>query len=108
MNLKVNQQLPVSIVAEDKFGNPTGAFDSVPAWTLSDPTLGTVTPAADGLSAVLVPSGKLGNGQLQVLGTADAKQISGSLDVVLIAGDATQIVLQPGTPVDVPAPVPAP
>lgn len=100
MNLKVSQNLPIAIVAEDKFGNPTGAFDSAPAWSLTDPTLGSVAPAADGLSAVVSPSGKLGSCQVQVLGQADGKAIQGSLDLVLIPGDATQIVLQAGAPVD--------
>ena len=107
MNLKVSQQLPVAVVAEDKFGNPTGAFDSVPVWSLSDDTLGVANASADGLSAVVVPSGKEGTCTLQVLASADGKQLSGSLALVLIAGDATQLVLQAGTPVDPPAAPPA-
>lgn len=104
MNLKVSQQVSVAVVAEDKFGNPTGAFDAAPAWSLSDPSLGDVQVAADGLSALVVPNGKLGSCQLQVLAKADGKDLAGSLDLVLIAGDATQIVLQAGVPVDQPAP----
>lgn len=102
MDLKVSQQVPVAIVAEDRFGNPTGAFDAPPAWTVVDATLGAAQVAADGLSAVFVPSGKLGVTQLQVLGAADGKQIQGSLDLNLIAGDATQVVLQAGAPSDQP------
>jgi hypothetical protein len=98
MNLKVNDSLPLAIQAEDEFGNPTQAFDAPPAWSLADSTLGSVVPSADGLSAVLNPSGKLGVTTLQVLGTVAGAQISGSLALTLIAGDAAQIVIQPGTP----------
>lgn len=103
MNLKVSQQLPIQIVAEDKFGNPTGAFDAPPAWSVTDPSLAVVTASDDGLSATVAPTGKLGACQVQVLGQADGKQITGTLDLALIAGDATQIVLQPGAAVDAPA-----
>lgn len=100
MNLKVSQSEPFKIVAEDKFENSTGAFDAPPTYSLADPTLGSVIAADDGLSVVVNPSGKLGVTQLQVLGVADGKTISGSADINFIAGDAVTIVLQPGTPVD--------
>lgn len=100
MNLKVNDFLPVSIVAEDEFGNPTGALDGAPAWSMSDSTLGTVEASEDGMSATVKPSGKLGTCQLQVLAAAQGKQISGSLELVMIAGDASQIVIQAGTAFD--------
>lgn len=100
--------LALSILAEDKFGNPTGAMDSAPKWSMGDPSLGEVVASDDGMSAVVKPSGKLGSCQVQVLGQADGKAISGSLDLVLIPGDATQIVIQPGVPMDPPADIPAP
>lgn len=98
MNLKVSQTLPMSVVAEDEFNNPVGALAS-PAWTVVDPTLGTIVASDDGQSATFTPSGKLGTTQIQVL-VNDGKVINGSLDVVLIPGDATQVVIQAGTPVD--------
>lgn len=104
MNLKVSQELPINIQAEDEFGNATGAFDSAPQFSVADPSLATVKASDDGLSAVVIPTGKLGTTQVQVLAQADGKTIAGSLDLVLIPGDATQIVIQAGAPTDVPAP----
>lgn len=108
MDLKVSQQINPVIVAEDKFGNPTGALDGAPAWSLSDPSLGTITASADGMSATVVPNGKLGTCQVQVSGQSDGKTIMGSLDLNLLAGDATQIIIQAGVPVDQPEAAPAP
>jgi hypothetical protein len=102
MDMKASQQCDIAIVAEDKFGNPTGAFDAAPVWSLADQTLGSVQVSEDGLKATLVPSGKLGQTQLSVVGQADGKALQGVLDVNIIAGDATQIVLQPAAPVDQP------
>ena len=102
MNLKISQQVSVAVVAEDKAGNPTGSFDSPPVWSLSDPSLGAVSVAGDGLSAVVIPNGKLGSCQLQVLASADEKTLSGNLDLVMIPGDAVQLVLQASAPVDQP------
>ena len=95
MDLKVSQEVPVSIVAEDRFGNPTGACDAPPSWSVSDPSLGAATVAADGMSAVFIPSGKIGACQLQVSGIAQGHSIAGALDLNLLAG-----VIQPGAPVD--------
>ncbi len=100
MNLKVSQNLPIAILAEDEFGNPTGALEGVPAWSLTDPSLGAVAVSADGMSAVVAPSGKLGDCQVQVAGMADGKAILGTLDLSMIPGDAVQIVLQAGAAFD--------
>lgn len=109
MNLQVSKQLSIGgVVPEDKFDNPTGPLDAPPTFSVTDPTLGSVVAAADGLSVVFTPSGKLGSCQVQALGQAGGKVINGSLDLVLIPGDATHIVLQAGIPVDPPAPQPPP
>lgn len=99
MDLKVNFSLPVTAVAVDKFGNPTGAFDVVPNWSLSEPSKGALVVAQDGLSAVLVPSGPLGAEQVRVDAVAAGLAISGVLDLSLVAGDAVSVSLQAGTPV---------
>jgi hypothetical protein len=108
MNLKVSQKLPIAIVADDEFGNAAGSFDAAPSWSLTDSSLASLEVSADGLSAVVVPSGKLGACQVQVLGVAQGKQLQGVLDLALIAGDAVTIVLSAGTPLDNPVPAPAP
>lgn len=111
MNLKANDTLPVSLQVADEFGNPTqGAFDAPPAWSLTDSSLGSVAVAADGMSGVVTPSGKLGSCSLQVLGAVNGQQVQGTLALVVIAGDVAEMTLIPGTPVSfVPAaPTPAP
>ena len=98
MNLKANDNLPLTIQAEDKFGNQVGALDTPPTWSVADTTMGAVAPATDGMSAVFTPSGKEGSTQVQVAGAVNGATIMGSLDVTILAGDAAQIVIQPGTP----------
>lgn len=106
MNMKVNDQLPITIQAADEFGNPTSAnFDAPPAWSVSDSTVATVTPAADGLSAVVTsPSGKLASCTVQVAGTVGGQPVQGSLQLTMVAGDTAEITLAPGTPTPAPAP----
>lgn len=100
MFLKASQKLPVTLLAEDAFQNPGAALDAPPAWALTDPTLGSVVAADDGMSAVVTPSGKLGDCQVQVTAVADGKTVAGALDLSIIPGDATQLVISAGTPVD--------
>lgn len=90
------------IRAVDAKGNPA-SLDGVPEWAVSDDDLLAVTPAADGLSASVSAVGPLGTAQVQV--TADARmgpevlEITGSLDITIVAGEAVMISLEP-----VPAP----
>lgn len=99
MQLKDNDQLPLGLEADDKFGNKTGGLDAAPAWALSDPTFGTLTAAADGMSANFTPNGKLGDVNVQVSAAASGVALAGSLPVTVIAGDAAALVITPGTPV---------
>ncbi len=74
-------------------------------WSTSDSNLLTVTPSTDGLSATFTAVGPIGNAQLTV--TADAHigegvtEISGVLDVQIVAGEAVtlQINVLPEEPV---------
>jgi len=102
MFLKVNQTLPLSISIKDKFGNDA-KVDGAPSWALSDPSLGALTVAADGLSASLAPAGAVGAFKVQVSADADlgegVKSILGELDVELLAGDAEVLSISAGEPV---------
>jgi len=82
----------VSVSYVDAKGKPA-KVDGAPTWVASDPTIiDTVTPAADGLSAVLHVTDTIGVSQLTV--SADVDLGSGvtpldSVDTVsVIAGDA--------------------
>lgn len=107
MNLKDSQQVTVNAAIEDAKGVvvPGAAFDAPPTYGLDDASFGDVTPAADGLSALFVPNGKQGVCHIQFSASVGGKSFSGqSEDVNVIPGDATQVVLSLGSPVDQPAP----
>lgn len=103
MNVKVTQKLPLSITISDAKGN-AAQVDGVPAWSLTDPALGDLTVAADGMSAELAPKGPTGSCQVQVSADADlgagVVSILGGLDVDFLPGDAVSISIAAGTPVD--------
>lgn len=103
------QQVPVSIAITDAEGNPA-TVQGAPTWESSDTNVATVTPADDGLSAVIssVEGGALGSATVTVRADADlgdgVKEITGEILVDVIASDATGVVLTPGTPEDRPQP----
>lgn len=97
VQMKDNQVLTVSIGAQDVAGNPTTLDTAAaPAWAVTDATLATITPSADGLSATVKPVGPLGSFQVQcsIPAVGAEPALSGSLDVQVTASAATQIVLQ--------------
>lgn len=78
-----------SVEADDALGNAGAKLDSVPAWTLSDASFGTVNAAADGMTAVVVLTGKLGTFKLHVEAqSAGATLAVDSDDIEVIAGAA--------------------
>lgn len=103
MVLKVSQKLPLSIAIVDKGGNPA-KVDGAPAWSLTDPSLGALAVAEDGMSAELTPSGVIGACQIQVSVDADlgegVKPLIGELPVEFVAGDAATVSIAAGIPTD--------
>lgn len=82
----------VSIAFVDGKGRPA-KVDGVPTWVASDPTIvDTVTPAADGMSAVLHVTDAVGVSQITVSADVDLGAGVTSVDFVdtvsVIAGDA--------------------
>jgi hypothetical protein len=102
MMMKVNQSLPISIKPVDQFGN-AAAVDGIPAWSLSDPAMGSIAVAQDGMSAQFTPAGQVGSVVVQVSADADLGagivSIMGSLQVDLLAGDAVAVQITAGAPV---------
>ena len=108
--------LPVDKIAtyapafEDKFGNKDVVFGSVPAWSLSDATLGTIAASPDGMTATLTPSGKEGTAQVQLSVDADVGEgvtnVTATGEVKFVAGSLFTISLNP-TVGDAPFPAPA-
>jgi hypothetical protein len=94
-----SQKTNLAINPVDKKGNPA-KVDGAPAWAVSDETLATLQPAADGLSAGLFANGPLGTFQVTVSADADLGEgiatISGVLDVEVIAGAAASLAISAG------------
>lgn len=93
--LSDSQQTTVAVAFKDKRGNVTKA-DGIPAWTVSDPALLAVTPAADGLTAAVAAVGPVGAGSV----TAKLGGVSASLDVQVVAGPPASAVVTAGDPVE--------
>lgn len=88
------QKFPLSIALTSAHGHPSKPI-GVPAWDTSDASIATVTPAADGLSAVVSAVGALGTAVITV--TVDGMTAADSVEVV--AGPATAAALVAGEPV---------
>lgn len=100
--LKDTQKVTVTLEEIDAAGNRVPAdFTATPVWQSSDPTIVTVSPATDGVSADVATTGKLGTAQVRVDGTtASGRQITGIGDIEVVTSEATTISLKFGTPVD--------
>lgn len=97
------QRVPVILETDDAAGNPLtdAAFTIPPNWQSSDPTIVTVSVSADGLSADVVTTGKLGTAQITVTGTSvDGRTITGIGDVSIVTSGPATFKLNFGTPVD--------
>lgn len=104
LTLTDSQQVTLGpVVPLSKGGNPA-PIDGKPTWTVSDPTILTVTVSDDGLSAVLATTGKLGTCQAAVSADADlgegVKTIVGTVDLTVVAGEAATLDVPTGTPVE--------
>ncbi len=99
-----SQQANVKLVILDSKQKPA-QVDGVPVWTTSDATVAAVTPAADGMSALVV-AGNGGPALITVTCDADlgpgVTPIIGTLDVTITGGAATIIQLQADAPVEQP------
>lgn len=99
--LRADQKVSISVSFVDAQGNPAVA-DDTPVWDSSDASIVSVVAAPDGLSAVATASGVVGTAQVSVKADADLgdgiKEIVGTLDLDIVSGEATSVVLSPGTP----------
>ncbi len=100
-----SQQATVTLKINDSRGKPA-KVDGIPTWKIDDDTIATVTPSADGMTALCV-AGNAGAATITVDADADLgpgiTDITGVLSVVVTSGPATVIELQAGTPVEQPA-----
>ncbi len=101
MQLKDSDQVVCAATIEDAKGVPVpGAqLDALPVYTLDDASFGDLAVSVDGLSATFVPNGKQGICHIQFSAAFGGKAFAGvSEDIVVIPGDAAQVVLTLGTP----------
>lgn len=93
------QEAVAHIQAVDAEGN-AATLDSAPTWTSSDPSIVTVTPAPDGLTAVIgSPSpAPLGSAVVTVSAQVGGNTVSGTLAVDIIGSAATAINITTDAP----------
>lgn len=95
------QKVELALAPKTAAGNPA-TLDGAPAWSISDPAVADLVVAEDGLSAVVLAKA-LGSAQVSVVGDADldegeVREISGVLDIVVVAAEAASLGISAGTP----------
>lgn len=109
-NINTVEQVTATVRGVDAKGNPA-PIQGVPVWTLSDPTLVSSTPSADGLTDVFAALGPVGTETV----TASAQNSQGQpitsppAIITIGAAPAVALVVDFGTPsVQVPPTPPPP
>lgn len=100
MQLLDNQAGSYALQAEDAVGNPTTLDpNATPVWSISNPSIATLTPAANGLTCAVQPTGTIGQATVQcsIAAVDQEPALMGSDTLTIVAGPAAQIVLV-GTP----------
>lgn len=89
----IDKNLQLTARPLDRLGAPA-AVDSVPAWTTSEPSVGTLAVAPDGLSATFTTAA-LGITQITVTADADmtggVRTVTGTFDIQVEQGEAQSI-----------------
>lgn len=102
MTITDTQKFSATIAPVDAKGNPAQVEAGSVIW--SGPDFLTVTPSADGMSADVVAKGPLGSGQVSVSADADlgagVVTITGTLQVDVIAGQATSFTINTSAPTE--------
>jgi len=102
MQLPDDKSVTASLAYVDAKGNPA-LVEGAPVWTTDRPDIVTVTPAADGMSAVIAPVGPLGSAQISVDADADlgagVTNLTTLGQVDVIAGTAVAGSMNFGAPV---------
>lgn len=104
--LTVAQKVTAFATFTDQYGNQA-RVDGVPKWTCSDDVILTLTPAADGLSCVVAPTGALHTdvpnlAQIGMTGDADlgsgVRPVAATADVEVLPAEAVSAGITFGTP----------
>jgi hypothetical protein len=104
LQLTNTQQCPIAVQGVDKKGNPA-ELDSV-VFTSSDPSVATVDQDPADQTKALVKAVAAGTAQINVTADADlgdgVTEITGALDLAVVAGQAVGFVINTGTPEEQP------
>jgi hypothetical protein len=99
VQLTADQQVDLSVAAEDAYGNSVDITGASVTWRSSDESVLQVNPdTSDETKATAVAVGPAGTASVTVSGGAE-QQYQGSLAIDVVAGDVTEIVVEAGTPV---------
>lgn len=99
--LNPGQSVLVTALPEDDSNAPgTTDIGSHPAWVSQDPTIATIVPAADGMTATLTAQHKPGTTQVDVTfhAVAFGPALTSSFNVTVNEVPATHLAFSFGTP----------
>ena len=96
VQLTADQQVTLTVEAQDAYGNPVDISGANPNWTSSDDSIISVT--GDGPSGTAVAVGPVGTASVTV--ASQDGTLQGSLAIDVVAGDVTEIVITAGEPTD--------
>lgn len=103
MQLTADQQVALSVGAQDKYGNEVDISGADVTWRSSDESIVTIeVDADDETKALAVAVGPVGTAAVTVSGGAQ-QQYQGSIAIDVTAGDITEIVVEAGEPENKPA-----
>lgn len=101
LTLTIEQKATVTVKPLTAKGNPA-PVDGAPGWSISDPAIASLVVAPDGMSADVIAA-TAGAATITVAADADltsgVRQITGVLDVTVVAAEAATLVLEAGVPV---------
>jgi lysophospholipase L1-like esterase len=102
VSMSDTQKVTLTLGTNDAKGQPTPlpVFDTPPAWLSSDPKTVTVTPAADGLTAVATAVGPLGTATVTATASVGGNALApAAIDVAVVTGGpAVALTVTAGTP----------
>lgn len=101
MDLGADQQVPLSVQWTDELGNEVGTPEGASySYTVDDPTIINLTDNGDG-TAVAAATGTLGTANVNLTANVNGTELTGTLNIVVVAGLAERINIVPGTPEEV-------
>jgi hypothetical protein len=108
MILKDCQQGNLAVMARTKKGHP-GQIEGTPVWSVANgsiATIATITPASDGLSAVVSAGVDLGDVVItvaaQVMSSGVLKTLTKDITITIVAGDPVELFIIEGAITEVP------